>query len=996
MKRILLILALLTSFSAVAGGYAEEDIAACPQAFSTASDGSVAVKPYNSTLCPQDKLVRLTYRMLPAATSLAGGLFSIDNHEAIIEAAKEEEQATTSTVNLSAVESSAVSLVDFMLPLTVLGFIYWIFANLFVVQTGGKNRLLLYTMTSSTVALFVLPFDFGHGRTNLTAVTAASAIFGGVGMFNVANSTLINLTEKSRMASDLANDVAPVEPKRAYSQAREAIETAMCVDSSALMGVFSAAEDGVAANYSLEENASALGVSIVGDGTSSQYQYDPETKSLISGWALSDPEGRKVCASKDLTEPTADIDDSHIALINKAVANIDLLTIDRKKAEQEWDEYSQILDMKDEEKKAFAHYFFSRLLWRLSGGDVGESENTMALVNKQLTLAHAVSREVRSMACYGDRITYAHTANAIKHLNRGDVGAPEFMLDCSIARNGKMEMLFEASTDDAQAFASRGLELMNSHPLRLKNEHSALIDSFVAEGEVKFAASNVLGKLSFSKATEEAKAKQFSDLGVQMRLDGFFEYGVNMVGLIEDYMAVAVAMADSGTLSASSPVTTTTHYSGERAYVPDSMENKGIIDKIVMPSFLYYEELGGDDLSRKIQSNLQAQINTGQGGTSGFMIGSTGGDYHAVGLKSSLTQAQLIDTAGEDIITSLTSTVSPVTSSNPKMTDGQMRLKVTEFCTNDITPSKAQVEKLGITSSEFIAMCNKQKTLAIAHYRNQSLMVLDKSFDLAAIGAAALAANKLMGIKNKSQHDGGIANKKVNTDPTADFVRKSLDSVGAPKFAADKAASAVSGMVNSSVTQYMAKTVLGLALMFGVLSMLVYLLPSLIFTFSAISFVSIAIVYAIFGSLTLMMLVVVGGNVDVIRKSLLSGLINMLFRPMFLALALVISIVAVQAITHMMDLMIVEMGSAGSELSGISLVVYNLLKTITVIAFLLFAMREAVTYANEAIDRLIQSLGASEIGHDEGSAALAVAGAAATNEAAKSTVEAGVNKINGR
>ena len=411
-----------------------------------------------------------------------------------------------------------------------------------------------------------------------------------------------------------------------------------------------------------------------------------------------------------------------------------------------------------------------------------------------------------------------------------------------------------------------------------------------------------------------------------------------------------------------------------------------------MPSFIYYEKIDKNDVAKRIESNLQAQIDSSQGGTAGAMIRHTGSEFAAAGAKPALTQSELMDMAGESIIDDLTATIVPISSTNPEITAGALRQKVTQLCSTESTPTRAEIEKLGISQGEFHAICSKQSTLSLAYFRNQSLKTLDSAANLAAVGSAAGMGNKIMKkiSSNRKATDGSIAHKKTTNDPISSVTGKIFSESGAPKIVTDKVTDLAKGLVNSSFMQYLATGLLSLALIFACLSMIIYLLPSMLFTFASFTLVSTLLVYTVFSGVLLLVLVMVGGKFAVIKKALYGGLVNALLRPLFLCVALLISILAVQVAHEMMDYIMLSMSSlTGTGMDNITLLVHNLIKAIASIALLLWLMREGCSYAFQATDRLIEKLGASAVSEDDGNSTMVVGGAATINNA----VEKGVSKL---
>ncbi|ODQ00635.1 hypothetical protein BGK46_06185 [Salinivibrio sp. SS2] len=797
---------------------------------------------------------------------------------------------------------------------------------------------------------------------------------------------------ENRMASDLAHEVGKTEAKKPYTAAKEAIEEAMCVDSAALTGVYAGAEeDFKGANHSLGKYANTLDVSIISDSTPSQYQLDPETRTLKSGWAVDDEKKQRLCATRDLSEPLAP-DGVDAWAINNAVSKIDLLDLDSEKALEAWFDFAATMSEEtNKEKQAAARHFFTRILWRLDGGDIGSNQVTLSLVNQQIALAHTVSQHARALACFDSRINYFNTEKTIAKLNRGDVSASEFSMNCAIARDGQLKMLFDVDSSNAQRFSNAILALTNQYSTKIIESHEQLMRSFSAKNEVSLAASTVLAKLRFEQLKADSDSDEFHQLGINMRLKGFLGFGYDFVGMTERFLSVAESVSGAEGLAVSSPVKRTTSFSGEAAYVPDGMR-RNILKPFIMPSFIYFEEIDKHDVAKKIESNLQAQIDSSQGGTAGAMIKYTGNEFAASGAKPALTQSQLLDVAGESIIDDLTVTIVPISSTNPEITAGQLRRKVTALCSAEGTPSSTELEKLGISRGEYHAICRKQSTLSLAHYRNQSLKAIDASATLAAVGISAIAGNKIMKKirRDKQATDGSISKKKTANDPISSVTGKIFSESGAPKMVTDKITTVAAGLVNSSFMQYLASGLLSLALIFACLSMVIYLLPSLLFSFAAFTLVSTVLVYTVFGSVLLLTLVIVGGQFPVVKKALYGGLVNMLLRPLFLFVGLLISILAVQVAHELIDYIMLSMSElTGAGMNSITTLVHNLIKSIVGIALLLWLMREGVSYAFQATDRLIEKMGAASISEDDGNSTMVVGSAAAVNH----TVDSCVSKI---
>ncbi|WP_217492721.1 hypothetical protein, partial [Salinivibrio sp. SS2] len=114
---ITFIILFLMPFSVAAETLKETDISSCPQAFIKGTDGLVSVRPFNATICADDRLAQLTLELFPAASNVAAALFGLDNFNALRNVVDEKINASSTTVNLAAIESGAMTITEVFIPL---------------------------------------------------------------------------------------------------------------------------------------------------------------------------------------------------------------------------------------------------------------------------------------------------------------------------------------------------------------------------------------------------------------------------------------------------------------------------------------------------------------------------------------------------------------------------------------------------------------------------------------------------------------------------------------------------------------------------------------------------------------------------------------------------------------------------------------------------------------------------------------------------------------
>ncbi|GAL15134.1 hypothetical protein JCM19233_6152 [Vibrio astriarenae] len=586
------------------------------------------------------------------------------------------------------------------------------------------------------------------------------------------------------------------------------------------------------------------------------------------------------------------------------------------------------------------------------------------MFNSRSSIAAALSREIRSGECFADYVGYKNTEMTIKGMNSGSVGGSEWTLDCAIVRDGQLEMLFEADTFDAASFAHQGLEAMSEHKYKAVELHAQLLDIFEAEEMVRSALRSVEARIQVEHAIAESKDEEFKRRAIEARTQGLLSFGNNAVRMLESWVDVSGALlkTEASVSSINSSVTKDSFYAGERGYLPSNVELE--FPERVMPSFIYYVPFQAENnvaVTEMVESQLGSQLDGGQGATSSFMLKNSGLMYEEAGTPSTTTQTELLDESASSIIDDMT-TVALEINSSAGLSAGEVRRRAAEMCKT--TATQSQIDELGISTGEYNALCARNSIMALTYYKNLGFKSVDHAASLAVVGAVSMGANKLTKIVGGKKKDKGLANdgKISETASTPSLLSSVLPASGK---AAAKINSMFAGLANTSFIQYIAGTLITLTLGLVVVTTVIYLLPSLLFTFAMAGLVSFTLIACAVSGVMACGWVIFGGEFRHVRRSIVGAGINLVIRPMMLVVALFLSV----AIVQVADMMVTSIGTSllgniSANLDFASSMMYRLIAAIVNLVFLLWLLRSSIIEVNRATDKLIELAGGSRTGDD--------------------------------
>jgi hypothetical protein len=306
-------------------------------------------------------------------------------------------------------------------------------------------------------------------------------------------------------------------------------------------------------------------------------------------------------------------------------------------------------------------------------------------------------------------------------------------------------------------------------------------------------------------------------------------------------------------------------------------------------------------------------------------------------------------------------TVALEINSSAGLSAGEVRRRAAEMCKT--TATQLQIDELGISTGEYNALCARNSIMALTYYKNLGFKSVDHAASLAVVGAVSMGANKLVKIGGKKK-DKGLANdgRISETASNPSLLSSVLPASGK---AAAKINSMVAGLANASFIQYIAGTLITLTLGLVVVTTVIYLLPSLLFTFAMTGLVSFTLIACAVSGVIACGWVIFGGDFRHLRKSVVGVGVNLVIRPMMLVIALFLSVAVVQVA----DMMVTSIGTSllgntTANLDFASSMMYRLIAAIVNLVFLLWLLRSSIIEVNRATDKLIELAGGSRTGDD--------------------------------
>lgn len=653
MLRILKITAILLSL-AISSVFAEDasgpahPAGACESEFSS-EKGYITPKPFSSTICPQDKAIRLATNHFPATMEAAINLLDLEHKKDIIRAIGKRTQSDENKENYGSellnIEEASLNLQALAVLIAKVLIGIQIFIAAFIAlkdgQFGGKTfggyktitRFGIGIILISPIPIFSTLMDKSVDVLLIQILLAMVAI-SAIGAANVVVSTIGYLTlsdlpdERDKSFSQTHADEALVSIP--LTKSRLFIEDAVCQNQSALLGVYEgASEYSLGAARTLQSLGKAYSYSLNGDGFSSWAEFNHSMVGdkllgtvITKGVGLeTEPPGSTAfapitCSSAYISKPvwTIPFEDD----VDEIAPIIDLLIYKMpfdKLGNHAYlmESWSAILSKEIIEKEkrgginadnkvefearllAAANYFFDLVSYRASGGDLAEV-NTKAidLYNQRAKLADDFAKEVLAQRCYTDREAYIRTKSTVKSLKRGSIGSADFSLKCAQVDVGGINLAFEADSTSPESYISDTLKMANEANVKLQSLYVKLYQSIEGlEGQIEATRNEALAEVTrtiFYKDKSTATAT-VEEAGVAMRVEGFGSFAHLYTALMKSLNHVFMQTAKIKLKAIyTSPELMTVNYSATDSYLTTNasdLKRDFQSDKVNIPEFVY-------------------------------------------------------------------------------------------------------------------------------------------------------------------------------------------------------------------------------------------------------------------------------------------------------------------------------------------------------------------------------------------------------------------------
>lgn len=665
---------MLCSF--VMPAHASDDVldsaGACADQFSNAA-GYVVPKPFSSTICPEDKAMRLAIYHFPATMESVINILNLDKKTEIIDSIKTTSNEDGTQENygneILNIERASMELQELAILVAKIMIAVQLLIASFIAlkdgEFGGKTfggyktafcfgfGILLITPIPIYTSLVdknveVLVVQMLMGAITVAAIGAANMMISTVGFLTISELP----DERDKSFSDITAD--PNLVSIPLTKSRVFIEDAICQNQSALLGVYEGAyNEGDSANVSLSKLGKSYQYSSSTDGSVTWAEFGETAMgvSIRKGTSLDEVAGSDLAGMecsyttviKPRWKPSFDLGfDSKVEL---SAGRLKFSSLgDSTKLREEWALLqSDILSTLEShfnakvnasnkvaiesELLAAANYFYDIVAYRaVGGGLVNQETEALELYKRRAQLADTFAKTILEQRCYTDREGYIRSQSTVKSLQRGNVGAADFSLKCAIVDESGINIAFEANSKSAEGYATSTIAKLSESRTRLQEIYVELYKSFEGlEQSIEYARNRSLADVTrtvFFK-DESTSGRSIGHQGVVMRVEGFGSFAHLYTALMKSLHNVFIQTAKTKYKTAyTNPEYVVVGYSSESRYLTTTaseLKKDFQSDKVNIPEFVFATPSGktadANDYESKVISNIESQFTTNQGGT---------------------------------------------------------------------------------------------------------------------------------------------------------------------------------------------------------------------------------------------------------------------------------------------------------------------------------------------------------------------------------------------
>ncbi|HCH2721455.1 hypothetical protein NPN16_22345 [Vibrio parahaemolyticus] len=959
---------------------------------------------FDWTIYPEDKSVGLVFDLFPKTAEVSSDIIGLEYKEELIDAAKLRQESSVANYNVSGLEGVSVHISPLIRYLALFFILVHVLVAMYRWMSG--NTQLAPELASKVKTLTFLAVAF----TPIFGVTPAGALgvslyFAGVGGYNALLSPLTYYMSSQIPDQGLyINNDHVVTSSRAaenipLTRARQLIESAVCLNQSALAGIYSDADTkGLGARRSAIANGEHNDLSVLMDGTATLHEVEIKDSSavIMSGWGLENAENPLICDTKSIKKPTPTTEIvEFLSIIDDEIKGLRSKTLTAELALDGWANIKSSIKGRSNSEEVIndtltqaANYYFSSLMFYAeNGGILDGDKGSYDSYNRQVSLADKIAKELRAKECFGERTAYINSKFTIEKLNRGYVGASSFDISCAVLDGGALKMAFEADSSNLSQFSSDSLELASNHPVAIRDSYEALLKTFAPHVAITNAYISALKKLRIDSVTggKSVYQNEYLEFLVKMRKEGMIGFAFSFLPSVE--MAGNVITDLSKHRFDASPINGSyvyiSNYNAESGYLPPNADQSRYKSaSILLPAFIFSTNGGveGSDISKTIEANFESQINTNNGNTSSpDAVKSSGYEYAMVGLDADV-KPQAVDSAEltNNIIYNI---INPFVYENTYKENGltitERKTRMLALCgKNEI--SGDDIAKLGGRDPmlDLVNYCAKYSSQPpLIYQKNEGLKLIESGATMAAVGlsggAAAFLATKSLNKASKLKAkkptvDGGISSsKKSQSTELKDVIPSKGGFVGE---ALKKMMEGMKSVISGIVLQSIAGMISTLLMFLGSFHLVMYyMIPFMLLSMIISYLIPIAVVAAlpvVFG-----LLIAMGDKkINFSSNAVRSTGMRLTLYPICICLFAMLSIAATFLISFIEDIMgigdVEAIANSFSSNFAISSLMIVVLMIVTKIAFvMLLANVFKLIFSN--IEGFIESV-AGDRSRDEG------------------------------
>jgi hypothetical protein len=645
---------------------------ACADQFSNAA-GYVAPKPFSSTICPEDKAMRLAIYHFPATMESVINILNLDKKTEIIDSIKTTsiEDGTQENYGneILNIERASMELQELAILVAKVMISVQLLIAAFIAlkdgEFGGKTFGGYKTAFSFGLGIFlitpipiytslmdksvdVLVVQILMGAITVAAIGAANMMISTVGYLTISELP----DERDKSFSDITAD--PNLISIPLTKTRVFIEDAICQNQSALLGVYDGAyNEGDGANASLSKLGMSYKYSSSTDGSVTWAEFGETTMGTfirkgtsldeVGGSDLAGMECSYTTVIKPRWKPVYDLGLEE--RVEQAAGNLKFSSLaNSTKLREEWALLQSSLlslleghfDAKVNANNkvaiesgllAAANYFYDIVAYRAAGGGLVDQETeALELYNRRAQLADTFAKTILEQRCYTDREGYIRSKSTIKSLKRGNVGAADFSLKCAAVDESGINIAFDAKSNSAEGFASSTITKLSESNTYLQEIYVNLYKSFEGlEQNIEYARNRSLADVTrtvFFK-DESTSGRSIGHRGIVMRVEGFGSFAHLYTSLMKSLHNTFTQTVKAKYKTAyTNPEYVVVNYSSESRYLTETaseLKKDFQSDKVHIPEFVFATPSGKtadpNDYESKVISNIESQFTTNQGGT---------------------------------------------------------------------------------------------------------------------------------------------------------------------------------------------------------------------------------------------------------------------------------------------------------------------------------------------------------------------------------------------